>query len=352
MDLMLFTQQATQVDWRSTPQGDARDPDEDWLRRRVGSSVGCSHRVVRHLGSGGMGHVFLVEHVHLGAYAAIKVARPGSRSASALLAREARLLSRLNHPHVVNVLDWGQFGDSTKYMMMDYVNGLDLEAWLDSCGTLSHARVLRILEQLASAVDYLHAHGIVHSDIKPANLMVDPRGCDFIRLVDFSVAFQASEPRAERSVFGTPGYMAPEAWRGDPCDKAIDVYSVAALALELITGAPPYDPACIGIGGTAKHFDAPPLPSSRGLSVRGLDAVFARGLHSEPQLRFNSATDFVEALKGALQSGAPRELAGRFRTRSEARVARDAQASATAKTLRALKRSLRAMCGRMAMNFA
>jgi serine/threonine-protein kinase len=126
----------------------------------------------------------------------------------------------------------------------------------------------------------------------------------------------------------------------------LDFYSVAALALELLTGAPPYEFDDVGRGGAATQFDAPPLPSSRGLSLPGLDAVFARGLHSNPRERFSSAGAFVRALTEALCSAAPRDSLARPRLYAETAMSVQERACATAKTLRAFKRGVLDACGR------
>jgi serine/threonine protein kinase len=300
----------------------------DWIRNRVGRAVGCSHRVIRHLGSGGMGHVFLVEHVHLGSHAAIKVARRGSRSASVLLAREAALLARLNHPHVVSVIDWGRLGDGPEYMLMEYASGLELDAFGQSCGPLSQARSLGILRQVASTVDYIHAAGIVHADIKPANLLFDPRANDFVKVIDFGIAFRLGDAVEQRSRSGTPGYMAPEQLRGEPCGESIDIYGVAALAMELLTGRPPFEPTT-PLDTLAQLCATPPLPSARGLCARGLDAVFARALHADPKQRYASAVSLVEALAQALcASPAPSRAAKRSALRFESDTVARAHGSA------------------------
>ena len=279
--------------------------DAEWLRKRVGDSVGCMHRIVRHLASGGMGHVFLAEHVHLGMYAAVKLPKLSSEAARAGIAREARMLAQLQHPNIVGVLDMGQMADGLPFLLMEYVCGLELDAWLDGAGTMSFKRTLRVLRQVAAAVDYLHAQGIVHGDIKPSNILIDPRAHDFVKLVDFGIASRASQD-ARRGVMGTPAYMAPEQARGEPCGPAIDVYGIAALALELLTGKPPYDYGTAQAAMTAILTQPPALPSARGIHMVGLDEVFAKGLHADPSQRFAIASDFVEALELVLRASEQR----------------------------------------------
>jgi eukaryotic-like serine/threonine-protein kinase len=284
--------------------GDDLTEDSQWLRSYVGSAVGVLHRIVRHLASGGMGHVFLVEHVQLGAYAAVKLPQPSSQVARNVLAHEAVLLSQLQHPNIVSVLDFGRMESGLEYMMMEYVSGLELDAWLDSCGSMAPARALGILKQVASAVDYLHAHGIVHCDIKPANIMFDPRAHDFVKLIDFGIACEKHMQPERRGLVGTPAYMAPEQARGETCGAAVDIYGLAALALEILTGRPPYEYDTVQGALTAVLSEPPALPSTRGLAFPGLDAVFERGLHSDPAQRYQTATDFVEALESVFNAAA------------------------------------------------
>jgi serine/threonine protein kinase len=290
-----------------TGESGVSERDEAFIRECSTARIGNLHRVVRHLASGGMGHVFVVEHIHLGAYAAVKLPKPSSQTACRVLEHEARLLSRLQHPHVVSVLDYGQLDDGLPYMLMEYVNGLELDKWLQERGPMPPKRAVGILKQLASAIDYMHVNDVVHCDIKPANILFDPRAHDFVKLVDFGIARRRSAQTARRGLVGTPAYMAPEQARGDECGPSVDIYGVAALALEMITGQPPYD--CDSPQDTlTKLLTEPPAsPSSRGVVHPGLDAVFALGLHSDPKCRYQSASEFVDAIEGVLTSEAAQQ---------------------------------------------
>jgi serine/threonine-protein kinase len=282
----------------------------------LGCPVGARHRIVKHLGSGGMGHVFLAEHVTLGAMAAVKILN--ARNQPALVDRfiaEAKLLALLNHPNIVQVFDIGEMDDETPYFLMEHVSGIDLGTWVEKNETLSVKRVLRILRQVACALDHLHGQGIVHRDIKPPNIMVDPDANDAVKLLDFGIAIRegAQDSCFETGLLGTPAYMAPEQVDGNGCGKAADLYALGALALELLTGKPPYDYPSLNLVLAAVLREEPGMPSKRGLDIPGIDAVFERALARDPKARFGTAAEFMEALT--------RVLAGPWGDRVSASVA-------------------------------
>jgi serine/threonine-protein kinase len=283
---------------------------EAWLGTRVGSR----HRIVKHVASGGMGHVFLAEHVTLGAQAAVKIL--ATRSTPALASRfigEARLLSTINHPNIVKVFDVGELDDESPYMLMEFVPGIDLSEWLDQNESLSVKRILNILRQVACAIDHLHGQGIVHRDIKPANIMIDAQANDSVKLLDFGIAIREGtrDTEFEQGFLGTPAYMAPEQVSGSGCGRAADLYALGALALELLTGKPPYDYPSLNLVLAAVMHEPPSMPSSRGIHIPGFDAVMARALARNASERYSSARELVDALTGVLsglrgtQPGAP-----------------------------------------------
>lgn len=269
----------------------------------LGCPVGARHRIVKHLGSGGMGHVFLAEHVTLGAQAAVKVL--GAHCQPVLVERfiaEAKLLALLNHPNIVQVFDMGEMDDETPYFLMEHVPGIDLSTWLERNEVTSTRRVLRILRQVACALDHLHSQGIVHRDIKPPNIMVDPDANDAVKLLDFGIAIRegAQDSCFESGLLGTPSYMAPEQIDGNGCGKAADLYALGAIALELLTGKPPYDYPSLNLVLAAVLHENPGTPSSRGIDIPGLDAVFERALTRDPKARFATGAELVDALTEAL----------------------------------------------------
>jgi serine/threonine protein kinase len=280
--------------------------DAEWLSAQTGAAVGCSHRIVRHLASGGMGHVFVAEHEFLGAQAAVKVPRYADATGRKILESEARLLAKLEHPNIVRAIDVGQLADGRMYLLMEHVKGIELGAWLEAHGTMPFDRSLAVLKQVASAVDYLHFKGIVHGDVKPANILVDASANDFVKLVDFGIASNTTR-NDRRGVLGTPEYMAPEQARGEAWGPLSDVYAIASLALQMLTGHPPHAHRTAQDVLTAVLTQPAATPSALGLKIPKLDAVFERGLHRDPAQRFQRASAFVNALCEVLQTAPPVE---------------------------------------------
>lgn len=249
---------------------------------RVGAQVAYCYRVVRELASGGMSQLYLVEHLPSGSDAALKVS---SIRSSRMLAREHALLARVQHSNIVRSFELGRLADDSEYLVLELIPGADLAAWTDCLGALPREKVLRVLWQLASAVDHIHACGIVHSDIKPSNIMLNVHD-EHLTLIDFGVAFDLATERAQRGSTGTPGYMAPEQLRGEGCGPEADRYAVAAVALELL--------------GLSKVSRIGAGPRIIGRANAAVQSVLRRGLHCRPEARYPTARAFVLALTRAL----------------------------------------------------
>ena len=277
--------------------------DPHWIAGRLGCLVGRSHRIVRHVAAGGMGQIFVVEHVELGAHAAVKLAAPNHPGAAESLAREARLLSRTHHPHIVHVIDYGQMPDGVDYLLMEYVSGVELHAWIESHGPMQTERALPVLRQLASAIDHLHANGIVHADVKPANVLFDPCAGDFCKLIDFGVAFLEDTCGKDREALGTPAYMAPEQAAGHACSRSVDVYGLAALSFELLTGKLIREYTTCESALMAALSLLPAL-EQQGMWP-GFSAVLQRALSEDPAARYRSASAFMVDLEQVLPHSRP-----------------------------------------------
>ncbi|HTI32147.1 MAG TPA: serine/threonine-protein kinase, partial [Miltoncostaea sp.] len=253
---------------------------------------------------GGMGAVYRAHDERLGRDVAVKVpsdAVAGDETAGRRFRREAVSAARIHHPNVATVFDVGEHRGRS-YMVMQLATG----------GTIADrlaqerpppAVALDWIAQTAAALDAAHAAGVVHRDVKPANLLLDADGR--VKVADFGVARvlgdQGATLTAAGTVLGTSGYAAPEQAEGRPATAASDVYSLAAVAFELLTGARPYAPR-VGIAELTAHASAP-VPSARarepGLPP-AVDAVLTRGLAKAPEERFPTPGAFAAALTDAL----------------------------------------------------
>lgn len=215
----------------------------------VGRVLAGRYRIERKLGDGAMGAVYLGEHLKFGRLDAIKVLREGmARDAEATerFLRGARNASRINHPNVCTVYDFGDTDDGQQFLAMEFVDGETLADVLETEGRLAPARAVEIVRQIGDALDAAHDLGIVHRDLKPGNVMLarGRDGADQVKVVDFDIAKgsadgEGSEVTRTGFVVGTPEYMSPEQLIGDPLDGRSDVYSLALVFVRILTGRLP-----------------------------------------------------------------------------------------------------------------
>ena len=260
---------------------------------RAGTTVAYCYRVIRELSPGGMSQLYLVEHLPSGSYAALKVA---ARAECEVLAREYALLQRVQHSNVVRAFEHGRLVDGRQYLVLELLPGADLAAWLSVYKQLAPGHALSVLWQLSAAVDHLHAQGVVHSDIKPANIMLNVHD-ERVTLIDFGVAFDLETERAQRGSSGTRGYMAPEQRRGQGCGPATDRFALAAVARELLGFKS-------SVAARAPRRVAGPVRAPR----NALQSVFRRALHPNPHARYASARNFVSAVARAMSASEAIEL--------------------------------------------
>ncbi|WP_241011048.1 serine/threonine-protein kinase [Mycobacterium camsae] len=262
-------------------------------------------RIVRVLGAGGMGTVYLATHPRLPRENALKVL-PEQWSADpvyrARFAREAELASGLSHPHIVQVHDRGE-QDGRFWLSMDYVPGTDAARLLREKfnGGMPFDQVLPIVTAVASALDHAHHRGLLHRDVKPANILLEAEGQQpqGIFLADFGIARRMDDAlglTATNMTVGTVSYSAPEQLRGETIDGRADQYALACTAFHLLTGAPPFDDSNSAVV-IAHHVGAPP-PSIGALrpELAGLDWVFATAMAKDPAHRFGSCQEFADQL--------------------------------------------------------
>jgi eukaryotic-like serine/threonine-protein kinase len=270
----------------------------------IGRTIG-PYRVLRHLGSGGMGDVFLAEDSRLGRQVAIKRLADrwlDSQDAQDRLSREACAAARLNHPNIAAIYDVIQV-DDRPHIVMEYVEGETLSA-LVGRGPLPPAQVVAVAQQLTEALAAAHALGIVHRDLKPANIWLTRDGR--VKVLDFGIARMrdlarsgdgsAEEPPQSQSM-GTPGYMAPEQLLGNPADHRSDIYSLGAVMFELLTGRPPFDGPDPMARALAAMSASPPAVRDISAAVpAALDALVTRALARAPGNRFPSVHEMRHEL--------------------------------------------------------
>ena len=270
----------------------------------IGQTIRGTYFVQERIGGGGMGQVYKATQLNLDRPVALKLLRPSFHSDPTIVQRfqrEARAASKLHHPNVIAVLDFGQTVDGTLFMAMEYVPGRDLLTVLRGEFPLGERRVVHLAAQVLSGLSEAHAAGIVHRDLKPANVMVETRRDepDFVKVVDFGIA-QIQEPgdgdgqlTQAGLICGTPDYMSPEQASLLPIDARSDLYSVGILLYQMLTGRHPFDAATPPAMVQAHAVQPPPpmaerCPPGHGVSP-ALEALVLRALAKSAADRFPSA---------------------------------------------------------------
>jgi serine/threonine protein kinase len=268
--------------------------------RYVGTEVG-GYRVVEPLGRGGTSVVYRAEHVRLGRPAALKLLTPGLGEADfrTRFLRESQLVASLDHPSIVPVYDAGEAPGGVLYIAMACVEE-NLKALLEEEGPLPVRRTLRILGQVGSALDAAHQHGLVHRDVKPANILVGPD--DRAYLSDFGVAKDLSTNGTTRTgtFVGTIDYCAPEQIEGKPVDARTDVYALACVLHECLTGEAPFHrPSEVAVLNAHLHAPPPKLTRAAPGVPQALEHVVAKALSKSPLDRYASCGEFLAAARAA-----------------------------------------------------
>ncbi|MCL2822465.1 MAG: serine/threonine protein kinase [Polyangiaceae bacterium] len=257
----------------------------DWLD-------GTPYRVVRLIGSGGMGEVYEVDHTRTGTRRAVKVTRRTDEQSimPRRLLREARALQTIDHPNVVRVYEVGALNDGRPYFAMELLDGICLRSIIAEQAPVSFERAIRLILQVLDGLAAVQTRGFVHRDIKPSNVFVDKRGV--AKVIDLGIAKPmspfASGPRTkEGMVVGTTRYMAPEQLMGAPVDSRADVYSAGLVLLELIVGKQQIDTAWREGKQVSLPKDLPPK----------FKDVVRRALARDPSRRFGSAQEMADAVR-------------------------------------------------------
>src|SRR2546423_366125 len=277
-----------------------------------------SYQLGELLGRGGMGEVYKARHRMLARPAAIKLIRPemlgavdeeAAKLAVTRFRREAEAAANLRSQHTVELYDFGVTADGTLYLVMEYLEGLDLETLVRQKGPLTAGRIVHILRQVCDSLDEAHAEGLVHRDIKPANIHVGRVGrrADFVKVLDFGLVKEVASLNIGDSLstipgqmaLGTPGYMAPEMALGERIDGRTDIYALGCVAYFLLTGAMVFE-AETAFQMIAKHLQSAPIPPSQRTEKpvsAELERLILKCLAKDPIERRQSAAQLAQAFE-------------------------------------------------------
>jgi serine/threonine-protein kinase len=259
------------------------------------------YRVVNRIGSGGMADVYCAEDLQLGRKVALKLLHPRFAEDEDFVERfrrEASAAAGLQHPHVVQVYDRGEW-DDTYYIAMEYLPGRSVKEIVRDEGPLAPDRAIDIAVGVLKAARFAHRRGIVHRDIKPHNVILDAEGR--VKVTDFGIARAGASDMTETgSIMGTAQYLSPEQAQGHAVDARSDLYSIGILLYELLTGSVPFEAESAVTIALKQVSEDPVPPSRRGAAVPPmLEDVVMRALAKDPARRFQDADEFIRALEAA-----------------------------------------------------
>jgi serine/threonine protein kinase len=278
----------------------------------------AGYQIEAELGRGGMAIVYRARDINLGRIVALKILAPQLASDDSFRQRfihESRAAAAVDHPHIIPVFDAGQAGGEL-FIAMRYVSTGDVRTLLDAAGALPVARAAAIVAQVASALDAAHAHGLVHRDVKPANMLLAQSAdgsSDHVYLSDFGLSKQSLAPTgltAAGQFLGTLDYIAPEQIEGRPVDGRADLYALACATVEMLTGVPPFRRDGNVALMYAQLSEPPPLLRERRPELpAAIDQVMGKALAKSPGDRYAGCMDFAAALKAACTpQGVPRTV--------------------------------------------
>jgi tRNA A-37 threonylcarbamoyl transferase component Bud32 len=289
------------------PQGEPAAPVDPY----IDTTIADRYRVIRKLGEGGMGVVYLAEHVFIEKKVALKILSEDFARKAELVARfmqEAKAASKIGHEHIVDITDFGETVSGSVFFAMEFLDGMDLAGHIRSGGAMPVDRARHILNQICRALGAAHSKGIIHRDLKPENIYLitrEGRG-DFVKVLDFGIAkmsaLDESGSRLTRTgmIFGTPEYMSPEQARGDKPDHRVDIYATGCILYEMLTGDVPFHAETF-MGVLTKHmFEAPVPPSQRNPTAHippDVEAVVMKALAKDREQRFQSMQELALALE-------------------------------------------------------
>ncbi|MCA9577934.1 MAG: protein kinase [Polyangiales bacterium] len=276
----------------------------------IGMTLANRYRILRRLGEGGMGVVYSARHDAMNRDVAVKVMLPQTAADQVEVQRflgEARIAGGLGHPNIVEVFDLGELGDGRPFLVMPQLHGVGLDALLTDHRRMQPTHVATMARGVAGALDVLHAQRIVHRDLKPQNLFLcrQADGTSVVKLLDFGLATLLGERdvRLTRTnmIVGTPQYLAPEAGDGRMLDARGDVYALACIVYQALTGHLPFEGSTAGeIMRRKMALDPPPLCAHGDAYTTAMEEAMARGLHYDPDSRYQSAGAFADDIVAAV----------------------------------------------------
>ena len=295
-----------------------------------GQVLADRYRILDLIGKGGMGKVYLAEHVALGKKVAVKVLNPAYTNRPDQVKRflrEARAASTIGHENVIDITDVDEMPNGQVFFAMEHLQGEDLGKVLKKAGPIPWGRARRIILQICRALQAAHGKGIIHRDMKPENCFLIQRNGirDFIKVLDFGIAKFLEENRDGGSnpltqigaLIGTPEYMAPEQIQGEPADLRMDIYAVGCIMYQLLTGNLPFtDKTMYGV--LSQQVNARPIPP-RQLAPDAdippeVEAIILRAMEKDKTLRYQSMGELIEAILAAPRGTAGSSMDGRMGT--------------------------------------
>ncbi|MFR0612001.1 Stk1 family PASTA domain-containing Ser/Thr kinase [Limosilactobacillus balticus] len=268
-----------------------------------GYEIGHRYRIIRSLGEGGMANVYLAHDIVLDRDVSVKLLRLDLRddpSTKRRFHREAMAATQLNDPHIVGIYDVGE-DHGLQYMVMQYVKGTDLKAYIKKHYPIPLPQVIDIMEQVLSAVATAHAHGIIHRDLKPQNILIDEN--KNVKITDFGIAVAVSQDSLTQTntLMGSVHYLSPEQARGSIATKQSDIYSLGIILFELLTGKVPFEGET-AVSIALKHFreEIPSVRKQNKEIPQALENVIIKATAKEPAERYNSVNEMAADLKTVL----------------------------------------------------
>jgi len=286
------------------------------LTKYIGKEIMGQFKIVDIIGKGGMGAVYKAWQKNIDRYVAVKILQPRFANREDIVLRfrrEARAMSKLTHPNTAKVFLYGQLDDGALYIVMEYLEGINLAQLEYSEGPLDLERAAKILIQVCGALEEAHQKGIIHRDLKPENIVITEQGGikDFPKVLDFGLAKikeKQIDPESkvltrEGMVFGTPEFMSPEQARGKPLDPRSDIYSLGVIFYEMLTNKLPYK-AKTPMDYVTHHIKTKPTPITQYRSdlPPEIEATFSKFLAKRKEDRFSSAKEVAIHLSRYLKT--------------------------------------------------